>query len=483
MPDNLTTQTAAPATIPTGIVVATDDVGGVHFQKMKLDVGGDGASSQVSATNPVPAKLTNGTTDVGIEAFGQLLVNNGYQTLFYDAWNGALDTTEKWTVTGNAPTIGNGNMTMAATLSSYNAIRTKDTIRANGGFTHVRNGISLEASAATGAGRFWGLGTTATTPAPAVLAQDGVGFEIDQATGALLAVTYAAGVRTTVATLTRPSDGAQHAYGLSFRVTRVYWFLDDMQVPVATAAFPNVQVSDLPALIVRQNAASFTGTPSFVNIAHLTADTSRQGFVVSDPVIGTRQARVKAPSTAAVASDQALVVALHPSSPMPTSAAPMTYSVSATIAPAALATDIFTIAGSASKVVRVTKVSVNGVQTTAGQAQVILLRRSTANTGGTSTAPAKVAHDTQNTAAVATVLAYTANPTALGTLVGTVRADRVFLPGAATASDAQGLDHLFGDAGQQSPTLRATTDLLAVNLNGVTIAGGSLNVTVEWTES
>jgi hypothetical protein len=37
-----------------GDVVATDDVGGVQYQVVKLDIGGDGASSRISAANPLP---------------------------------------------------------------------------------------------------------------------------------------------------------------------------------------------------------------------------------------------------------------------------------------------------------------------------------------------------------------------------------------------------------------------------------------------
>ena len=48
MADNLTTQSATPATVPSASVIATDDVTGVHFQKVKLDVGGDGVSVPAS---------------------------------------------------------------------------------------------------------------------------------------------------------------------------------------------------------------------------------------------------------------------------------------------------------------------------------------------------------------------------------------------------------------------------------------------------
>ena len=258
-----------------------------------INIRGSTGAGGIYANQILPTKLTNGTADAGVEPFGALVANTGYQTLFYDEWaTSPIDTTDKWTVTGTTPGVASGLMTMVATVSTYNAIQTKDAVRPNVGFSLVRNGISIETAVSTGAGRFWGLGTPATVPAAAVLAQNGIGYELDQATGALLAVTYAAGVRTTVATLTRPTDGAIHGYGLYFRVTQAYWILDG--VTVASQAFPNVAVAGLPALIVRQNAAALTGTPAFANIAHLTADTSRQGMLISDPVVGTRQARVNA---------------------------------------------------------------------------------------------------------------------------------------------------------------------------------------------
>ncbi len=39
-------------------VVATDDVGGVHYQRIKLDAGADGVSLPVDATNPLPVTST-----------------------------------------------------------------------------------------------------------------------------------------------------------------------------------------------------------------------------------------------------------------------------------------------------------------------------------------------------------------------------------------------------------------------------------------
>jgi hypothetical protein len=149
------------------------------------------------------------------------------------------------------------------------------------------------------------------------------------------------------------------------------------------------------------------------------------------------------------------------------------------LTPAALATDIFTVTGSATKTVRVVEISLQCTETTAGTVAVQLVKRSTADTGGTSTAPAAVPHDSASAAATATVLAYTANPTT-GTLVGVVRATRENWLAAATAANAprnpftlyQGLPIV----------LRGTAQVLAVSLNGATVAGGNCALWSSWTE-
>lgn len=167
----------------------------------------------------------------------------------------------------------------------------------------------------------------------------------------------------------------------------------------------------------------------------------------------------------------------------PAAAAPATYSAAVVgLASALTATDIFTITGSATKTIRVSRIVVNGVQTTAAQVNVLIIKRSTANTAGTSAAATAVSYDSANAAATATVLSYTANPTT-GTAVGTASARRAFIPGAASATDAQGLEMISGDVGQQMLTLRGIAQVIAVNLNATTIAGSAFNITVEWTES
>ena len=62
------------------------------------------------------------------------------------------------------------------------------------------------------------------------------------------------------------------------------------------------------------------------------------------------------------------------------------YAATALLASAATPTDIAILPGSASKTILVTKVIVSGTKTTAGLVDVLLIKRSTANSGGTSAA-------------------------------------------------------------------------------------------------
>lgn len=153
-------------------------------------------------------------------------------------------------------------------------------------------------------------------------------------------------------------------------------------------------------------------------------------------------------------------------------------------AAAALPTDIFTITGSATKVVRIKKIYFSPSATNATSYNFLLIKRSTANSGGTSTLLTNVPNDSDDIAATATVRSYTANPT-LGTTVGTIRAYRLVVPqGAPLGGAANGpLNEVyFGDNSSKSIALRGTAESLSLNLNGVTLLGNSFCVFVEWTE-
>ena len=110
MADNLTTTTTV-STVPSGSVIATDDVAGVHFQKVKIDVGGDGASAVLGNSNPLPVSDAGGTLTVdntvlsvvggGVEATAQrvTIASDSTGVLSVDDNGGSL--TVDGTVTAN----------------------------------------------------------------------------------------------------------------------------------------------------------------------------------------------------------------------------------------------------------------------------------------------------------------------------------------------------------------------------------------------
>lgn len=161
------------------------------------------------------------------------------------------------------------------------------------------------------------------------------------------------------------------------------------------------------------------------------------------------------------------------------------YSAATTgLATAASATDFLTLTGATGITTRITYVQCSGIASTVGTADIVALKRSTANSAGTSTAPTIVPHDANSAAASSTILAYTANPTT-GTLVGNVRTGKLGLPLANTGAINGTITWDFGSrAGTQEVVLRAATQVFALNGAGATLAAGAaLDCNVEWTES
>ena len=67
----------------TGSSIATDDIGGVQYQRVKMVLGADGVNGgDVAAANPMPMKLTDGTNAAAIVAadgvYGLVIVTPGH---------------------------------------------------------------------------------------------------------------------------------------------------------------------------------------------------------------------------------------------------------------------------------------------------------------------------------------------------------------------------------------------------------------------
>jgi hypothetical protein len=155
----------------------------------------------------------------------------------------------------------------------------------------------------------------------------------------------------------------------------------------------------------------------------------------------------------------------------------------AAITPAATATDVVTICGSATKTVKVIRSEITSYATGASVIDFYLIKRTTANTGGTSSAITSSRMNSSNSVATAVVTRYTANPSALGS-GNTILVDHYEMSAVTGNSyfTFPWVEH-FGNIGNQAITLNGVAECLAFNLNGQTLPSGMLAyVNFQWIE-
>jgi hypothetical protein len=127
--------------------------------------------------------------------------------------------------------------------------------------------------------------------------------------------------------------------------------------------------------------------------------------------------------------------------------------------------DLIVLRGSAAKVIRINRVLIMGNGSTSQQGTISLIKRSTDDTGGTSTALTIVPLDSSNPASTAAARFYTAAPTQ-GTLVGAVASHRNLFntAGSGTLVPQPAIFDFSGHSFQR-PVLRAVTEIFAINLS------------------
>lgn len=162
-----------------------------------------------------------------------------------------------------------------------------------------------------------------------------------------------------------------------------------------------------------------------------------------------------------------------------------TYAIgSASFVVGAAPNDVISITGSATKLVKVYKVGFSATQTTAGNAKISIIKRSTIGSGGTSTTETPVALDSSSIAATAVVTKYTVSPTA-GTSIGTIWSGYANFPAPATAGVASRMLGLYLDFTStygEPIVLRGAAQNLCVFLHGVAMSGSNAVGSFVWTE-
>jgi hypothetical protein len=141
-------------------------------------------------------------------------------------------------------------------------------------------------------------------------------------------------------------------------------------------------------------------------------------------------------------------------------------------------TDNAVLPGNASNTVLVTRVLVSCTQTTAGIITLSLVKRSAADTSGTSASMTAVPDDSTFSAAISAPVSYTGTGPTVGTAVGNVDTYQL---GCMATSTASPNDIYILDRRLKPIVLRGTAQQLAVNFGGA-ITGGNLTVTFEWEE-
>ncbi len=139
--------------------------------------------------------------------------------------------------------------------------------------------------------------------------------------------------------------------------------------------------------------------------------------------------------------------------------------------------DVFTLTGSNSATVKVRHISVSGANSTGNQiVDVILVKRLSADTGGSTIPVQSNQNDSQDIAATAYATAYT-SPPSVGNEAGLIDASKIFTPAGSVAPNI----YTRAWDGQMSkcPVLNNANENLCVFIDGNV---ASLTVSIEWTE-
>jgi hypothetical protein len=317
---------------------------------------------------------------------------------------------------------------------------------------------------------------TTLTPPPAI-----TGFALDTTVNSLLKPSSTLAAVTTVGSITNALPTGSNTIGAitntTFAATQsgVWTVAGSGIFAISATSLPlptNAATSALQTTGNNSLASIDAGIPTTLGIT--TAANSMPVVVASDQTLVT--SLVAKTTVLGVASDVfadttgALVVN--------TETRIATYSGAITgLIPPANPTDIFTISGSATHLIKIKTIRISATQTTTATRNIIILKRSTLNTGGTSTLLSKVPHDSTNPVSTATVRGYTANST-LGTLVGSIYSVRKIIGTVTTLIPSETIIKPDG----QSYTLRSVNESICINLNGVSSAGNIFDISVTWIE-
>jgi len=165
------------------------------------------------------------------------------------------------------------------------------------------------------------------------------------------------------------------------------------------------------------------------------------------------------------------------------SKATYTYAIAAT-APYATPTDWIVIRGSSTKAVKLVHLELSGAATAATEVLWLLKKHTIANTGGTSTNPSFMQHDSADGVPTSLILLYSVAPTidASATLWKPIRMTLAVAPAATTVNPDRYV-YDFADEPHEPLTLHGVAQEFALNFAGATVpSGGVMDVVIQVSE-
>lgn len=157
------------------------------------------------------------------------------------------------------------------------------------------------------------------------------------------------------------------------------------------------------------------------------------------------------------------------------------------IVPAANATDVACITGSATKVIRLQWVKVSGTAGTLVTLPVLVNKHTVANTGGTpattTALPTPMKLDSNSGSATATTTAYTANPTVDSSATQMDMQTVSFNTTSALVSGPAAFFDYRNHPYMMAPTLRGVAQQYCVNFGGISVSSGLIAVSFGWSEA
>jgi hypothetical protein len=290
---------------------------GTHLYGLPLSSGGGTSYVSISSPNAAAAGIFAGL-QVGTPS--RLSVATPLDTIVADSFDGVALDSNLWSTT----LAGSGSITVSNSIASFGVSTTASNAAAI--FTPftlpefmnpwtAAFAITMDTTLGENH-RFFGVGTVPISWAATTPLQDALGFEVDTS-GNLNAVVYNNGVKTaSQAISTSPinyKDGNQHHYVVSWVEGYAFFFLDAYEIPTASIIGYAPSTNILPVRIHVINPTSPLGYSPILNVYGLGVGNNEAFSInVQDGKYAHRLGTVKPASTAADATDTALVVAISP---------------------------------------------------------------------------------------------------------------------------------------------------------------------------